>query len=164
MDDDTRKPPEDRELARYQGPTHAAPYPLSRMAPAFSLIDAATELARADDQLATATGGKLAVLAEQMRALRAQAEALLSKAARDLALHRARCNFEKVPGGVYHLYEKADGSRWFSMVAPEEWVRGAPDRFVGSYRLEADRSFTDLAEHDELARAEEARAARPRLR
>lgn len=157
-DDDS---PKRDVLGPYEGPSRAAPYPMSRMAPPFSLVDVAAEIARADEQVAQAAGGKLAVIAEQMRVLRAQAEALVKKAARDVELHRARCNFEKKPGETYHLYEKADGSRWFSRIAPDEWTPS--DRFVGSYRLELDRSFTDLAELDETRHAEQVSAALPML-
>ena len=31
------------------------------------------------------------------------------------------------------------------MLAPNEWLRGAPDAHIGSYRLEYDGSWTDVA-------------------
>jgi len=132
-------------LARYEGPSRAAPYPLSRMAPAFDLVDTAREIQRADETLATMTGGKLSLIAEQIRHLQVQAKELLEKARRDLELHRARCHFEKKPGDVYHLYREDDsGVLFFSLLGPREWSLPQRHTFVGSYRLEMDQSFSPV--------------------
>jgi Protein of unknown function (DUF2452) len=132
----------------YKGPTRAAPYPLSRMAPSFSLVSAAEEIEKADAMLATVTGGKLEVIAEQIRRLQEQARGLLDRAKRDAALHRATCSFEKRAGGIYHLYRKDDGELWFSLMAPDEWSRPRPQTFEGTYRLEADMTYTRLDADD----------------
>lgn len=137
-EDDAKKEPE----ARWQGPAHAAPYGLSRLAPSYDLVDVAAQIQKADETLATMTGGKLAVIAEQIGLLQEQARVLLERARRDAELHRARCRFEKKPGAVYHLYRREDGELWFSMIAPGEWSSGRPDGFEGSYRLELDMSYT----------------------
>jgi hypothetical protein len=137
------------------------------MAPSFSLVDVASEIEKADSMLATVTGGKLGVIAEQIRRLQDQARVMLERAQRDAELHRARCSFEKKPGGVYHLYRKDDGERWFSLLAPEEWITAQPQTFEGSYRLEADMSFSrvDVLEDEPRADLEAVRAllaGRPR--
>jgi hypothetical protein len=141
MSDDAEKK---TTLATYQGPARAAPYPLSRMAPSYSLVDVAAEIERADSMLATVTGGKLDVIAEQIRALQDKAHALLESARRDAELHRIKCNFEKRPGGVYHLYREEDGTTWFSLIAPGEWLTAQTHAFLGSYRLELDMSFSRI--------------------
>jgi len=130
------------------------------MAPSFSLVDVASEIEKADAMLATVTGGKLGVIAEQIRRLQEQARTMLERAQRDAELHRARCRFEKKAGGVYHLYLKDDGERWFSLMGPDEWIRPQPQTFEGSYRLEADMSFTrvDIAEDEPRADLEAVRA------
>jgi len=129
------------------GPANLSPYPVSRLAPVHDLVDLAAEVQRADATLATVTGGKLVVIAEQIRALQQQAEALLARAHRDAELHRAQCRFEKRPGQVYHLYRRHDdGALWFSLLGPDEWLLPQAQDFVGSYRLEADMSFTPLEE------------------
>lgn len=135
----------------YRGPARAAPYPLSRMAPSFSLVSAAEEIEKADAMLATVAGGKLGMIAEQIRRLQDEARHLLERAKRDADLHRARCAFEKRPGGVYHLYRTHAGERWFSLMAPDEWSRPQPQTFEGTYRLEADMSFTRLDVEDDGA-------------
>lgn len=133
----------------YEGPTRSAPYALSRMAPSFDLVDAAKEIQKADAQLALMTGGKLEIIANQIRALRAEAERLVARAERDAQLHRAQCRFEKKPGGVYHLYRKGDGELWFSLMAPDEWSVKRDQTFEGTYRLELDMGFTRLDVKDE---------------
>ena len=66
-------------------------------------------------------------------------------AKRDAQLHHAACNFSKVPGHVYHLYERPDGTCYFSMLSPEEWGAGkCPHEHLGSYQLEYDHSWTPL--------------------
>ena len=144
-----------RELATYGGPSHSAPYGMSRMAPSFGLVDAAREIERADGTIATMATGKLELIAKQMQALREEAERVLAAAKRDAELHRVKCNFEKHPGGVYHLYRRASGERYFSLMAPNEWRLAHAQEHLGSYRLEADMSFTPL---DEVARSDEERA------
>ena len=147
-DDEAPKPMEHPPVlpdkGRYDGPAHASPYALSRLAPSYALVDMAEQIAKADEQVATVTSGKLGVIAEQIKKLQDQAHALLERARRDAELHRARCSFEKKPGGVYHLYRKEDGERWFSLLAPEEWVTPQAQTFEGSYRLDLDMSFTRL--------------------
>ena len=138
--------------ARYKGPSRTAPYPLSRMAPSYDLVEAAREIQKADETLATMTGGKLGVIADQIAQLQEEARRILAKAQRDAELHRAACSFEKKPGGVYQLYRKDSGQRWFSLLAPEEWSTPQAQTFEGTYRLEADMSFTRLdADEDEPA-------------
>ncbi len=143
-EDPNAKAPRDLVVGRYQGPSSAAPYPLSRMAPAFDLVDVAKEIRNADRTIATMTTGKLRLLAEQMRALQEKARSLLEKAHVDAQLHRAKCNFQKTPGQIYHVYENEDFTRWFSLFGPHEWRTGAPHGYVGSFRLEYDQSFTRL--------------------
>ncbi len=146
-------------------PAHASPYPVSRLAPAFDLVDTARAIAHADGMITAIAGSKLSLIADQIRALQAEARAVLEQAQRDLDLHRARCAFERRPGHVYHLYRRAPGELYFSMLSPADWQGSPPHEHVGSYRLEVDQSFTPV-EHieardraaDELA----ARLSRPR--
>ena len=63
---------------------------------------------------------------------------------RDLELHRAECAFQKRPGATYHLYERGNGSLYFSMLSVEEWGGAPPHPHRGSYRLELDQSWTPV--------------------
>lgn len=135
--------PDDDE--RHRGREAASPYPVSRLAPAFHMEDLASRVAAASEVVNAVTTRRLELIAEQMRALRAQAEAVLSDAERDLRLNHARCSFRRKPGQTYHLYRDASGP-FFSMLSPAEWGERAPGEFEGSYRLEADSSWTPAEE------------------
>jgi hypothetical protein len=135
--------PKSEEAAGAPDPRVSAPArPLARRAP-IDLIDLASEIQRADETLASVTGGKLQVIAEQIRRLQDQAREVLERAERDAMLHHATCLFRKLPGHVYHLYRKGSGS-YFSMLSPDDWRGSPPDPFVGTFRLEADMSWTPL--------------------
>lgn len=141
----------DKGLEKYSGENHAlsdnsAPYPVSRMAPATELVDLAREIAEADRMLGNVTHGKLKVIAEQMKTLQREARTILENSARDQQLHRAKCNFKRQPGKIYHLYRKGDETTYFSMLSPKEWGGEPPHSFVGSYRLESDMSWTPVEE------------------
>ncbi|XP_075237224.1 uncharacterized protein C1orf50 homolog isoform X2 [Lycorma delicatula] len=59
-----------------------------------------------------------------------------------LSLNHAACNFKKVPGKTYHLYQRQSGQKYFSMLSPEEWDSRLPHQFLGSFRLENDMTWT----------------------
>lgn len=139
----------------HQGPDATAPYPVSRMAPAVELVDIAKEIADADSRVTQTASAKLRVIADQIRALQEEARQVLNQAQTDQALHRAQCNFKRIPGKIYHLYRR-DGERcYFSMLGPEEWGGAPPHEFVGSYRLENDRSWTAVEDIEQEVSREE---------
>lgn len=127
-------------------PAHSLPYPTSRLSASISLVDTAREIERAHESIARQTHAQLKLIAEQIRYLQAQAQRIVSDAEANLELHRARCSFRRVPGHAYHLYEKDDG-RFFSLLSPNDYGGSPPHRYLGSYRLEADDSWTPLG-HD----------------
>jgi hypothetical protein len=128
------------EGGQHLGPAHASPYPTSRLAPVHDLVDVARQIQEADAMLGAVAHGKLQVIAEQIRALQSQAREIIETAHRDAGLHRAECRFRKRVGQRYHLYRRADGSEYFSMLAPEEWGR-CPHEHVGAYELQVDMSW-----------------------
>jgi hypothetical protein len=132
--------------------THTSPYPVSRLSPAFNLVDLAQEIAQADEMLANRAGAQLQLIAEQMKVLQQQAQSILQQTARDQQLHRARCNLQKKPGQVYHLYHNNQGEALLSLLSPEDWHGRPPNHFLGSYRLESDRSWTPFDEQEERDR------------
>ena len=138
----------DEGQGRHRGPAHASPYGLSTLAPSISLVDVAAEIQHADAMIGTAAHSKLKVIAEQIRALQERAREVLDDAKRDLDLHRAKCAFPRRPGHVYHLYAKEQGLYW-SMVSPDEWGGAPPHRFVGSYRLGVDQSWSAVGTSDD---------------
>lgn len=144
------------EGGKHGGPACTSPYPVSRLAPSHDLVDVARQIERADATIGAVVGGKLEMIARQIRALQEEARVLLEDTKRDLDLHRAECAFQKRVGATYHLYERDDGRLYFSMLSPDDWGGAPPHAFRGSYRLEADQSWTP-SEHveGEAARPED---------
>jgi hypothetical protein len=132
----------------HQGADHSAPYPVSRLAPAFRGTELAAEVAQAEALLGARTGAKLRVIADQIQALQNQARQILAEAREEQALTRAQCAFKRIPGKTYHLYRKADGTTFFSMLSPQDWRGEPPHEFSGSYRLGLDWSWTPAGTAD----------------
>ena len=128
---------------RVEGPEHASPYPVSRLAPVVDLVDTARQIQRADSMLAAVVDDKLRLIADQIQALQKEAHKILEKARHDALLHRAVCRFERRAGHTYHLYRGRFDKLYLSILSPDDWHGKPPDAFEGSYRLEADQSWTD---------------------
>jgi hypothetical protein len=133
----------------HPGPDRSSPYPVSRLAPAFEPLDLSREMSEADRMLNSRVSAKLKVIADQIRSLQREARSILAEARRDQELHHARCSFKRKPGNSYHLYRREDGPTYFSMLSPNDWPDGPPHRFMGSYRLENDLSWTPLPGDEE---------------
>ena len=132
----------------FEGAGHASPYPVSRLGAPMSLVDMAKAIESASAKVAMRTNAQLEVIVEQMKALQERAREIVEQASRDVDLIHAECRFARVPGRVYHLYQRPDGHRYFSMVGPDEHGRGGPSGFVASFRYEHDESWTRLDEVD----------------
>ncbi len=126
------------------GPAHSSPYPTHRLSAAISLVDTAKEIEAASAAVAHQTNAQLRLIADQIRHLQDQAQAVMEKAKADLALHQAECNLRKIPGKTYHLYRRPSGHSFFSLLSPEDHQGQPPHTFVGSFRLEADQTWTPL--------------------
>jgi hypothetical protein len=146
------------------GPDHASPYPVSRLGAPVSLVDTAKIIESASAGVALRTNAQLEVIVEQIRTLQDRARAIVEQASRDLELIHAECRFRRVAGRIYHLYERLDGQRYFSMLAPEELGYARPG-FIASYRYEHDESWTriDEIEARDRQRAQIQRFASTRL-
>lgn len=129
----------------HTGAARTAPYPVSRLAPAFAAPDLAAAVAQAETLLDVRTRAQLSTIAAQIQALQEAARAVLREAAAQRALNQVPCGCRRVPGAVYHLYRKADGTEFFSRLAPDEWRGRPPHAFVGSFRFESDHSWTPIA-------------------
>lgn len=51
---------------------------------------------------------------------------------------QASCHFNKVSGGVYHMYLRKDGTAYFSMLSPKERGASSHSSYLGSYRENKD--------------------------
>ena len=131
------------------GDARSSPYPASRLAPAFHAPQLADEVARAESMLNARTSAKLRVIADQIKSLQTEARKVLDEARDEQSLTRAQCAFKRIPGKLYHLYNKADGSSYFSMLSPQDWGGRPPNEFAGSFRLEPDYSWTPAEKLDQ---------------
>ena len=145
---------------RHQGAARNAPYPVSRLAPPIDLVDMAKEIEQADNMVNTRVSSKLKVIADQIKGLQEEARQILEEGSRDQDLHRVECSFKRVPGHIYHLYQKDDGSRYFSMLSPEDWGNAPPHTYCGSYMLGADQAWTPV---EELGKEDDSRQLVRRL-
>lgn len=124
--------------------SHASlPYSISRLGAKIELVELAREIETADRTVASVANAKLTVIADQIKALQAQAHKVLDEAKWQQALHHVQCNFQKKPGHIYFLYMKNNGL-FFSMLSPEEWGGSLPYPFQGAFRLQLDLSWEQL--------------------
>lgn len=126
---------------KHKSPDHASPYPISRLAPKFDMINVPVEIEKATHVLSAVARGKLEVIERQIRNLQLEAMLIIQKAQDDLILHSAEIRFHRKAGQTYHLYQRQDGTRYFSLASPEEWSSMQPHDFIGSFLLEDDMSW-----------------------
>lgn len=137
------------------------------------LVELAREIQNADIAFHSQSG-KLALIVDQIRFLQSQAHQILKDTKTDQMLHRAACNFKKIPGKMYYLYERDSGQAYFSMLSPEvpkhfrlaiqitrnlslkkffylqEWGMNLSHKFIGGYRLEHDQTWTPVDRLNEV--------------
>lgn len=87
--------------------------------------------------------------------LQSQAKEILTTATADSQLHKIPCNFVKVPGKIYHLYERPSGDKLWSMVSPQEFGASNKNQHLGGYRMEVDHSFTPIDKLKEYSESRE---------
>lgn len=121
----------------------------------FDLVELASQIQTADQFTRATAGSKLSVIAEQVRFLQSQAQAVLEEANLNKELHHIACNFKKVPGKLYYVYRKEEsGAKYMSMISPEEWGENCP-LFDSAYKLQHDMTFTPIDKIDRRANDEE---------
>lgn len=116
------------------------------------IVALANQIKDADLVVRNTASGKLQLILDQIRFLQGQAEKILRETEANEQLHHAACNFKKSPGSTYHLYERESGQTYFSMLSVDDWGPSFKHRFLGSYRLETDHSWTpveDVKRRDE---------------
>jgi len=121
----------------------------------FDLVELAGQIQTADQFTRATAGSKLSVIAEQVRFLQSQAQAVLEEANLNKELHHIACNFKKVPGKIYYVYRREEsGAKYMSMISPEEWGENCP-LFDAAYKLQHDMTFTPFDKIDRRANDEE---------
>jgi hypothetical protein len=131
--------------ARYQGELHNAPYALTVTSPKIEPVDKRLLKANAHESMQHQAEQQILMLKKQAELLIKQAKAIEERLELSHAIYKADINFEPVINGIYHLYQKEDGSQVLSMVAPYEWGRTTPySQFLHTVRLLADKTWEIL--------------------
>lgn len=128
-------------LSKWDGPIQATPYPIQRISP---LIE--KNLAQVEQPvklIATSLESKLSIIEQQIQHLQQVADKLILDARKNVELHLVPCSVSKRPGNTYHLFERLDGSKFFSIISPEEWGDGFKLNYIGSYHLDSDMSWKE---------------------
>ncbi len=131
--------------ALYQGELSQAPYALTVSSPKIEPIDKRLLKANAHEAMQHQAQQQIDMLRKQAALLMQQAKDIERRLEVSHAIYQANINFEPVIGGLYHLYQKDDGSQVLSMVAPYEWGKAMPyAEFLNTVRLLADRTWEVL--------------------
>jgi hypothetical protein len=153
---------------KYEGTLAQNSYGRQKMHDPSTLIELARHVQTADSHTKAIAGGKLDLISRQITQLQAEARQVLEDAKQDMDLAHAKCNFQRRPGSIYHLYKKniaAPGhpeefEKFFSMLSPAEWSGKPPQVHMGSYRLEYDMSWTPI---EKIEQRDESRTFNPVL-
>jgi hypothetical protein len=142
--------PDNRPLflkdARYQGELHNAPYALAVTSPKIEPIDKRMLKANAHEAMQHQANQQIQMLKKQAELLMKQARDIEERLEISHAIYKADINFEPVINGIYHLYQKEDGTQVLSMVAPYEWGKNMPfAQYLQTVRLLGDRTWDVLS-------------------
>ena len=67
------------------------------------------------------TYSKLELIAKQIYFLKSEAQNILQNHDLNNDLSCLKCNFRKVPGTYYYVYENTNNEKLLSLISPEEW-------------------------------------------
>lgn len=87
------------------------------------------------------TDAQLDQIREQVALLALQAQKIHDRIEMSEKIYQADMNFKPLMGHTYHLYEKSDGQYVLSMVAPHEWGRKKPYKFLYTAKLLSDHTW-----------------------
>ena len=95
------------------------------------------------------TSDQLEIIYEQMKTLALQVKKLKEKVEISNDIYQAQMNFEPEIGGIYYLYEKDDGSKIISLIAPEEWKKSKGyEKALAQIKLLSDHTWKILKRFD----------------
>jgi hypothetical protein len=82
---------------------------------------------------------KLKVLFKQMESIKREIEEVVKESVEAENLEKITCNFKKIPGKNYFLYQKPNNELFFSMLSPKEW--NSKNNFIEEYFYDYDHTF-----------------------
>lgn len=131
-------------ISKYVGPPQGTPYPLATLSPKVEAVDLLRELSESNRQIANAVSIKLKLIQSQIDHLQMEAIKIVESAKKDMELHKVACHVQKRVGVTYFLYERADGSQFFSILSPEDWGNMIPGKFNSAWSLNPDMSWVEV--------------------
>jgi hypothetical protein len=123
---------------------HSLPYPHTVGSAVIKPIDRGKVTGLAVAAMYEQTEMQLDQIRKQVELLAAQAQEIQRRVEISERIYQVGMNFKPLIGHVYHLYSRADGSEFLSMVAPAEWGRSAKIEFQASVKLLADHTWEIL--------------------
>ena len=82
---------------------------------------------------------KLKILFKQMENIKREIEEVVKESVEVEKLEKIKCNFKKIPGKNYYLYQNPDEEFFFSMLSPKEW--NSKNNFIDEYFYDYDHTF-----------------------
>ena len=86
---------------------------------------------------------KLKVLFKQMENIKKEIEEVINDSIESNSLESVKCNFKKIPGQTYNLYQNEQEQLFFSLLNPNEWK--TKNIFMGKYYYDYDLTFSKLS-------------------
>ena len=87
-----------------------------------------------------ASYARLELISKQMFMLKKEAEYILKNHQMNIDFKNIKCNFKKVPGNHYYIYEDTHNNRFISIISPDEWFN-PPQRFITKVLFDYDYNF-----------------------
>jgi hypothetical protein len=101
--------------------------------------------ARALDAMKEQTTSTMGILADFMRLVMQHANQVKDRVEISQEIYTAKINFTPLIGREYYLYERKDGSRLLSLVAPAEWGPNSPFKHcIARVKLLSDHTWEIL--------------------
>jgi hypothetical protein len=107
-------------------------------------IDKGRVKGRAVEAMYDQTEMQLNQIRKQIELLARQAKNIHDRVNISEDIYLAEMNFEPLIGFTYHLYEKKDGKKVLSMVAPDEWGPNPPYKFMATVKMLSDHTWDVL--------------------
>ena len=85
---------------------------------------------------------KLKVLFKQMENIKNEIEEVIRESIETENLENIKCNFKKIPGKNYFLYQNPKNELFFSMLSPKEW--DSNNLFINEYFYDYDHTFQKI--------------------
>jgi hypothetical protein len=104
-------------------------------------IDKGRVKGRAVEAMYDQTEMQLEQIRKQIELLAQQAKNIYDRVNISEDIYLADMSFEPLIGFTYHLYEKKDGKKVLSMVAPKEWGPNPPYTFIATIKMLSDHTW-----------------------